>query len=555
MKNIRIYSVLFFLLLAFGVAGARLVNLHLIDNEFLKDQGDARSIRFQTLNAHRGMITDSRGKPLAISSPVISLWMSPSEAVESGLMNDSRKLAALADKLAVSNSELRKKIENNIKKEFVYLKRHLPPHEAGEIMALGIEGVYEDKEYQRFYPAAEIAAHIVGFTNIDDRGQEGIELAYDDWLSGKPGRKKVLKNLYGQIIKDVRPVEEAKPGKDLMISLDLRIQYLAYKELKSAISHLQAKSGSVVILDVETGGIVAMVNQPSFNPNNRQNLVMSAVRNRAVTDVFEPGSTVKPFTVAAALESGTHDRKSVIDTNPGSVQVGSKIIKDPVNRGLLSLAEIVAYSSQVGISKLALGINEYEVFGMFQSVGFGQATGLELPGESQGYLPNFRRWTEIDRVTFAYGYGLNVTPVQLASAYLTIATGGLQKQVTLISGGTSEGKRVLSPVVAADLKEMLELVISEGTGSRAKISSYTVAGKTGTAWVTGENGYEENNNVAFFAGMTPSTRPRLVGVVLINEPGTEKKSGGANAAPIFSRIMTGALKLLNVPPDQYKGAV
>ena len=538
------------LVLAFGVVCARVITLHLLDTDFLQGQGDARSIRIEKINAHRGMITDTLGKPLAVSSPVISLWTNPSE-----LAVESADFENLAKQLGADVDSMKKRLQKNSRMNFIYLRRHLPPHEAREILSLGVKGVYAEKEYRRFYPAGEVTAHVVGFTDIDDSGQEGLELSYDKWLQGAAGRKKVIKNLYGNIIRDVQSVEEVKPGKDLMISLDLRIQYLAYRELKSAISHLKAKSGSVVILDVVTGSVLGMVNQPSYNPNNRQDLVMSAVRNRAVTDVFEPGSTVKPFTVSVALKSERFTPQSIIDTSPGFVQVGAKVIKDPVNRGALSLSEIIAYSSQVGISKLALRLNEYEVWEAFHSSGFGQVTGSGLPGESAGYLPNYTRWKDIDRAAFAYGYGLSVTPLQLANAYMTIAAGGVRRDVMLVHDRGSNGQRVMPQKVANEIKQMLRMVIEEGTGSRAKINSYSVAGKTGTVRKMGEQGYEDTSHIAFFAGMAPIDNPRLVGVVLINEPGTEINSGGINAAPIFSRIMSGALKLLDVPPDQYRGSV
>lgn len=546
-KSFRSYVVATFFVLAALSVCARVVSLHVFDTEFLKDQGDARTVRMERINAHRGMIKDRLGKPLAISTPVISIWADPAE-----LMSNNADLGGLAGMLDVDLKVFKKRLTDNIGRDFVYLRRQMPPPEARKITELKLAGVYQEKEYHRFYPAGEVAAHVVGYTNIDDKGQEGVELAYNKWLQGSPGKKKVMKNLYGQIIRDIKPVEEVRPGRDILISLDLRIQYLAYRELKSAIAHLNAKSGSIVILDVESGSVLGMVNQPSFNPNDRSKLQMAAVRNRAVTDVFEPGSTVKPFTVAVALKSGGYSTDSVIDTSPGFIKVGSKVIKDPKDRGVLKLGEIIAYSSQVGISKLALALDEYEIWEMFHDVGFGQTTGIGFPGEVSGSLPNYRRWVDIDRAAFAYGYGLNVTPLQLANAYLTIATGGIRKQVSLIEGSSSAGERVMSLEVANSLKEMLNLVTREGTGSKARINSYSVAGKTGTVRKIGKHGYEDTSHLAFFAGMTPFRQPKLVGVVFINEPKVKNNGGGASAAPIFSRIMSEALKLLNVPPDQYR---
>ena len=391
---------------------------------------------------------------------------------------------------------------------------------------------------------------MVGFTNIDDKGQEGVELAYEDWLKGTPGRKKVLKNLYGNIVRDIKPISEADPGKNLELSVDLRVQYVAYRELKSAIQYFNAASGSVVVLDVATGAILALVNQPSYNPNNRLGLDMAAVRNRALTDVFEPGSTVKPFTVAAALHSGQYTRESTIDTSPGFIKVGAKTIPDPANYGVLDLGGIIEKSSQVGISKLALSINEYEVWEMFSAVGMGQSTDIGFPGERNGFLPNHRRWKDIERVTFAYGYGLTVTPIQLASAYLTIASGGVRRQLSLINNANVEGTRVFDKRIAADVMRMLQRVTSVGTGSKASMAAYSVAGKTGTVRKVGEDGYEDTRHIAVFAGITPAVNPRLVGVVMINDPKGKGYGGGAIAAPVFSRIMAAALRLLNVPPDE-----
>jgi cell division protein FtsI (penicillin-binding protein 3) len=540
--NPRLMFVVVCVVLAGVVLEARLAQLYFIEKDFLQDQGDARTIRMERINAHRGMIRDRLGKPMAVSSPVVSLWANPKE-----ITRNEEKLRDLAGFLGVSYESFMEKIDRNQSRNFVYLRRHLPPAEARKVMALGVSGVFEEKEYHRFYPGGEVSAHVVGFTDIDDQGQEGLELSFDEWLSGEPGKKKVLKNLYGEIVKDLMPVKDAAPGKNLDLSIDLRLQYLAYQELKSAISHYDAVSGSVVILDVPTGQVLAMVNQPSYNPNNRLNLDLATVRNRAATDEFEPGSTVKPFTVAVALQSG-YNAESEIDTDPGFVRVGNFTIRDPSNRGVLNLSQIIAKSSQVGISKLALTLNEYDVWALFQNVGFGQSTGFGFPGERAGYLPNHRRWTDIERATFAYGYGLTVTPLQLASAYLAIASGGMRRDVTLLNNVEVNETRVFTQDVANSINLMLRAVVTEGTGSKAAIPAYQVAGKTGTVRKIGEEGYEDTQHIAFFAGMTPADDPRLVAVVLINEPQTKEYGGGALAAPVFSRVMGGALRLLNVPP-------
>ncbi|MBO6564616.1 MAG: penicillin-binding protein 2 [Pseudomonadales bacterium] len=543
----RVYLVgMIVLALAAGMLG-RLWYLQIVDKDFLQDQGDARTIRMERINAYRGIIQDKAGKPLAVSTPVLSLWANPSEVLGKEDA-DRQDLAALTDYLEVDKATFEKKLTGNLSRNFVYLRRHLPPAEAREILELGIRGVYAEREYHRFYPAGEVAAHVVGFTNIDDVGQEGLELSFDKWLAGTPGKKKVLKNLYGEIVRDVKPVAEAQPGKSLSLTIDLRLQYLAYRELKSAVQHFKAKSGSVVVLDVETGHVLAMVNQPSYNPNNRIDLDLAAVRNRALTDVFEPGSTVKPFTVGVALQTGRYSAESTIDTSPGFVRVGSFTIRDPRNRGVLKLDEIIAHSSQVGISRLALDLNEYEVWGMFEQLGFGRDLGSGFPGESTGYLPNHRRWKDIDRATFAYGYGLTVTPIQLAAAYLTIASGGIKRDISMIEGVPTQEKRVFSQEIARQLKTMLATVVTDGTATRAAITGYEVAGKTGTVRKIGEDGYQDTQHLAFFAGMAPLDSPRLVGVVLINEPQMDQSGGGTIAAPVFSRVIQNALRILNVPP-------
>ncbi len=549
LESIRVHLVILAFVIMTGAMCARVIYLHAFDNDFLQDQGDARTIRMERINAHRGMIRDRQGKPLAVSTPVVSLWANPQE-----LLKNPGKLDFLALLLEVPPSDFEKKLGRNAAREFVYLRRHMPPPNAQRILDLGIKGVYGEREYQRFYPAGEVAAHLVGFTNVNDRGQEGVELSYNTWLEGKPGKKKVLKNPYGEIIRDVMPVDEMVAGKSLDLSIDLRLQYLAYRELKSAINYYKAESGAVVILDVESGAVLSLVNQPSYNPNNRVDLDLASIRNRAVTDIFEPGSTVKPFTVAVALRSGEYQRDSTIDTSPGFIKVGKKTILDPRNMGVLDLGGIIAKSSQVGITKLALSLNEYEIYTMFSEVGFGQSAGIGFPGESNGYLPNRRRWSDIERATFAYGYGLQVTPLQLAAAYQVIASGGVKKSITLLTGQNVESRRVLGEEISDDIKKMLARVITEGTGSKASINAYSVAGKTGTARKVGKAGYEDTRHLAFFVGMTPVIRPRLVGVVMINDPKGDKYGGGAIAAPLFSKIMSEALRLLNVPPDNLEEA-
>ncbi|MEZ8005336.1 MAG: peptidoglycan D,D-transpeptidase FtsI family protein [Pseudomonadales bacterium] len=539
-----IIVILGFVLLA-SIGYARIVYLHVFDKDFLQDHGDARTIRMEKISAHRGMITDRMGKPLAVSTPVVSLWANPSE-----LMSVPEKLEFLAMMLEVDFDEFKSKLERNASKNFVYLRRKMSPQKAQLILDLDIKGVYDEREYKRFYPAGEVAAHVVGFTNNSSHiGQEGIELSYDSWLEGQAGKKKVMKNRYGEVIRDVMPLREAQPGHNLQLTIDLRLQYLAYRELKNAINYYQASAGSVVILDVTNGAILSLVNQPSYNPNNRKTLDLKSLRNRTVTDVFEPGSTVKPFTVAVALESGEYTAESTIDTGPGFVKIGTKTIPDPRNFGVLTLGEIIAKSSQVGTTKLALSLNEYDVWNAFSSVGFGKAAGIGFPGEREGYMPNKRRWADIERATFSYGYGFQVTPLQLAAAYQVIASNGVKHSLSLVEGSEMTSETVFSAETSIALKKMLEGVVEGGTGSKAAIAGYSVAGKTGTVRKVAGGEYQDTKHLAFFAGMTPVYKPRLVAVVMIDNPKGDKYGGGAIAAPLFSKIMSEALRLLNVPPD------
>jgi cell division protein FtsI (penicillin-binding protein 3) len=523
--------------------------LQVLEKDFLQSEGDKRTIRIERIEANRGIIQDRKGKPLAVSTPVLSLWYNPSEVLKS----DDR-LEPLTTYLGVEAGEFERRLKNAKSKGFVYLRRHLPPAEVREILELKIPGIYSKREYKRFYPAGEVAAHIVGFTDVNDKGLEGVELSFDKWLTGRAGERRVLKNLHHEIIRDIKPVAEAQRGRTLTLGIDLRLQYLAYQELKSAVTSFQAESGSVIVLDVESGQVLAMVNQPSYNPNNRVGLKLSAVRNRALTDAYEPGSTVKPFVVGVALQSESYTPQSIIDTTPGFLRVGNFTIRDPLNLGQITLGETIMHSSQVGISRLALGLDEYEVRAMFEKLGFGRDAGTGFPGESAGHLPNHRRWTDIERAAFAYGYGLTVTPLQLAASYLTIASGGIKRDISLIVGAEGNDQRIYSREVADQLKEILASVVAKGTAKKAAIQGYSVAGKTGTARKMGESGYEDTRHLAFFAGMAPVDHPRLVCVVLINEPKGESYGGGATAAPVFSRVMQNALRFLNVPPEpQVKG--
>lgn len=519
--------------------------------DFLQDQGDARSIRTESIPAHRGMITDRHGQPLAVSTPVKSIWLDPKllDRDEAKL----RRLAALAD---LDYQRLSAKLERYNKHRFLYLRRHLPPAAAQKILDLGIRGVYSQDEYRRYYPAGEVTAQLLGFTNIDDQGQEGLELAYEQWLRGESGKKRVLKDLHGNIIRELDAGKLAAPGKDLRLSIDLRLQYMAYRELKAALKRNQAKAGSVVMLDANTGEVLAMVNQPSFNPNNRKQLSSGALRNRAITDMFEPGSTVKPLTVAAALESGLYRPDTLIDTNPGHIRVGKKTLVDPVNYGVLDVTAVLAKSSQVGTSKMALDLEQQALWSLFDRVGLGRSSGVGFPGEAEGLLPVRERWREIERANFAFGYGLAVTSLQLAQAYTVLANDGQLRSASLLKldaeDSVSQGSaQVISEPVARQVLAMLETVTqSGGTGTRAAVDTHRVAGKTGTVHKLSNGSYSDRKYLALFAGMAPVSEPRVVTVVTIDEPQRGGYYGGEVAAPVFAKVTADAMRLLNVAPDK-----
>lgn len=408
------------------------------------------------------------------------------------------------------------------------------------------------REYKRYYPAGEVAAHLVGFTNIDDKGQEGMELAFNEWLRGVPGSKRVLKDRNGNVFRDIDQQTIARSGKDLVLSIDMRLQHLAYRELKGAMRRVGAKSGSVVMLDSATGEVLAMVNQPSFNPNNRRALKPNTMRNRAMTDVFEPGSTVKPLTVVAALETGRYRPSTIIDTSPGYIRVGKKTLPDPINYGAIDVTKILTKSSQVGISKLALDLDEQSVWEVFSRFGLGISSGSGFPGESAGMLPGRPNWRLIERVNFAFGYGLAVTPLQLAQAYSVFASDGVLRPATLVRQVEAvDGQQVIDPVIADQLLTMLKTVTEDGgTATRAQVVAYSVAGKTGTVHKAGVGGYADDRYMAVFAGVAPASNPRIVTVVMIDEPNLDKYHGGEAAAPVFARVVTDALRILNVAPDK-----
>lgn len=529
------------------VVASRIVYLHLYDDVFLKNQGDARSLRVVSIPAHRGMILDRNGEPLAVSAPVESTWFDPREFVA-----DPAQVRLLARALDMSEARLKRLIKASVDKRFVYLNRQMAPTDAERVLALGLPGVYSQSEYKRYYPAAEVATHLVGFANVDGAGQEGMELAYDAWLRGSEGSKRVLKDRLGRTIKDIQDLKQANPGQDLSLSIDLRVQYLAYRELKAAVQQHRARSGSAVVLDVATGEVLAMVNQPSYNPNDRSNLNVAHLRNRATTDTFEPGSTMKPLTIAAAMASGKYTPESRIDTSPGYLRVKGSTIRDHKNYGVLDLGHIISKSSNVGASKLALSLEPNAIRNMFFNAGLGRATGSGFPGERVGKLPYVPEKRLVERVTMSYGYGLSVTPLQLAQAYMAFGGGGIRRDLSLLKTEVPmPGERIMPERVARQVLDMMEQVtLKGGTGSRAQVPAFRVGGKTGTVHKVGTNGYEEDQYVAVFAGVAPVQNPRFVAIVVVDEPKGQEYYGGEVAAPVFSRIMAGTLRLMNVAPDK-----
>jgi len=544
----RLWLVLILLLLvAIGIT-ARMLSLYVEDQAFLQTQGDERTLRTVQVPAHRGIITDRNGEPLAVSAPVATIWADPK-------MMDLQhvNIAKLAILLKSNKQKLTAKLSANRAKRFLYLQRQGTPELAEKVRALRIPGVHVDREYKRYYPAAEVTTHLVGFTNLDGKGQEGLELAYEDWLKAEPGKQLVMKDRLGRTIKHVREVKSAQHGNNIELSIDLRLQYLAYRELKAAVKAHKADGGSLVMLDVKTGEVLAMVNQPSYNPNDPRQRVSSALRNRALTDTFEPGSTVKPMTVAAALMSGQYTPDTLVDTSPGYLRVKRKTIRDHRNYGEIDVSTIITKSSNVGVTKLTMSLPEGSVRNLYHNVGLGQATGIGFPGESSGYLPYLNKRQVVERATLSYGYGLSVTPLQLAQSYLALANDGVMSPVNLIRQKEA-GKpvRVMPASVAQDVRVMMETVISsKGTGRRAAVPGYRVAGKTGTVHKVGRGGYIDDQYMSTFAGLAPVSNPRLVTVVMVDNPKGQEYYGGEVAAPVFSRAMGGALRLLNVPPDNW----
>ena len=544
--NRRCYVLGALLALGAAIVVGRAVQLQVFNKAFLTEQAAARHLRIEQLSAHRGTITDRNGEPLAVSTPVDSIWVTPRALVAA-----PEYIKPLAIALGLDRESLTTRLTRNVDKEFMYLQRHMNPVDAARIVQQQIPGVRLLREYRRYYPAGEVTGHLIGFTDIDDRGQEGMELAFDHHLAGRAGSKRVLKDRLGRVVEDIESIEPPWAGRKIVASIDLRIQYLAYRELKAAVRRSDASSASAVIIDIDTAEVLAMVNQPSYNPNDRSQFAVYRYRNRAITDIFEPGSSFKPLIIAAALESGLYQPDSEVDTSPGSVQVGAKTIADSTNLGRIDLATVLARSSNVGATKIGMSLEPATLWTALSGFGLGRTTASGFPGESAGLFSHYRNWRPISQATLAYGYGLSMTPLQLVQAYAVFAADGLQRPVSLLAVDRPPiARRVIRADTAGALIAMLESVVSpDGTGHRAAVSGYRVAGKTGTTRKFASGGYSEDLYTAVFAGIVPTSNPRLAAVIVIDEPGTDAYYGGQVAAPVFAKMMAGALRILAIPPD------
>jgi cell division protein FtsI (penicillin-binding protein 3) len=546
----RHYFVLLILLAMLGALVSRALYLQVFEHSFLADQGVQRQIRTIETPAYRGAILDRYGIPLAISTPVDSVWVNPAE-----ILGNLAELKQVTKKLDLNYRDTVSMLKQRANREFVYLKRQLEP-ELAQAVAAGVDGVYLQREYHRYYPAGEVVSHLVGFTDIDDQGQEGLELAYQDWLGAQPGKRRVIRNRRGEVIEELAQVIPAKSGNDLYTSIDMRLQYIAYRSLARAMKYHAAKAGSAVLLDARSGEILAIVNQPSYNPNRRTSMAADQQRNRALTDVFEPGSTIKPFTLAAAIDRGRYHRGSDIDTSPGYMMVSGHAVKDIRNYGVLDLAGILRKSSNVGASRVAMSLDKKELWESFRDYGFGEASGVSFPGESSGYLRHYSQWQPLDHATVGFGYGMSLSITQLARAYAVIANQGRLLDLSLLrkepvaAPKNQISRHVMKASTARQMMSMLtEVVGPEGTAQRAAVDGYQIAGKTGTARKSNVGGYQKDDYVAVFAGIAPASSPRLVMAVMIDEPTQNGYYGGVVAAPVFQEVISNALRILDIAPD------
>ncbi len=523
----------------------RAIDVQLVRSEFYQKQGDERFLREIEIPTSRGMITDRNGEPLAVSTPVESVWGNPKE-----LLKSPDRFPQLAAALGTDTDTLTRKLTQRAEKEFVYLKRRINPAEARRILALDVPGVFSQREYRRFYPQGEAIAHVLGFTNVDDAGQEGMELALNDWLRGEPGLKRVIRDRRGRVVEEVGLIRAAEPGKNVTLTIDRRIQYLAYRELKNALATTGATSGSVVVLDVASGEVLAMANLPSFNPNAVTTGNRDAHRNRAVTDLIEPGSTMKPVTVAAALEAGVITPTTVFNTNPGWIPNGRWRTTDTHNYGVLDTTGVIRKSSNVGTSKIVHRMRSQDFYDFLVKMGYGRSTGSGFPGENPGRLLKPQLWSGTTKQTMSYGYGMNATPLQIAHAYATLGNGGRAVRPTFVKGDTAKVEQIVDARIAGEVLKMMQTVTEPGgTATQASILGYHVAGKTGTARKASNGGYSKRY-VSFFAGLVPVDNPRFSMAVVIDDPDPSRGYyGGVVSAPVFKNVMEGALRLMDVPPD------
>ncbi|GGZ48127.1 penicillin-binding transpeptidase domain-containing protein [Paraglaciecola chathamensis] len=544
----RYLLVICVIMLVFVGLSARAVYIQVIDPDLLIQQGDNRTLRTQNMPVHRGLITDRNGQNLAVSVPVRAIWADPKTIVDNGSLNDKRRWQALADVLGQDYDKLVSRVKKP-KKRFVYIQRQVSPAMADYVDQLSINGVYLRDESRRYYPTGEVSAQLIGFTNVDDQGIEGIEKLYNQWLKGSPGSRKIRRDAKGRQV-EILEQEAGEEPRDIQLTIDQRIQAFAYKELKKAVQYYKATSASAVVVDVQTGEILAMVNNPSYNPNNRSGVSGHRIRNRAITDAFEPGSSIKPIAVLSALEFGSVEMDSVIDTSPGWMRVGGSMVRDSRNYGELDLTGIIRKSSNMGTSKLALSVPKQFLIDQYYNMGLMSDTGSNLIGESSGIFHDRSRWSEFELSTLSFGYGLSVTTAQLARMYSTLGSGGIKRPLSIIkSEQKAPEERVLSEDIAHEVLTMMESVVNEGgSGTKARVPGYRVAGKTGTSRKAVAGGYGEEY-VSIFAGVAPVSDPQLAVVVLINEPRGDLYYAGDTAAPVFSKIMSNSLQMLNVPPD------
>jgi cell division protein FtsI (penicillin-binding protein 3) len=533
------------LLALFATLAVRALYLQGWHNDFLRQKGEARYGRLIQLSANRGMVADRNGEPLAISTPVESIWASPDDVEMS-----AQQVRELAKVLGMVPAEINAKLKG-ADRNFLYLKRQISPEIAARAMALKIPGIFQQREYRRYYPAGEVTAQVVGFTGMDDQGQEGLELAYQTWLAGTPGSRRVIKDRLGHIIEDVESIKVPQEGKTLTLSIDAKLQYLAYRELKAAIDAHKAKGGELVALDALTGEVLALVNLPDFNPNNRDKVTGAQTRNRVITDTYEPGSTLKPFTIAAALEAGKVRPDTVIDTAPGFLKIGPATIRDAHKEGQLTVAQVIQKSSNVGASKIALSLPAETMWKLFRDVGFGQTPKTGFPGEAQGKVRPYKSWRPIEQATMSYGHGISVSLLQLARSYGVFANDGELRELTFVkTNAAAPSQQVISPETAHAVRDMLELVVQPGgTAPRAQVPGYRVAGKTGTAHKPDGHGYSASRYISSFVGFAPASNPRLIIAVSIDEPSASAYYGGTVAAPVFSDVMGSARRMLGVPMD------